>query len=106
MLRAVLAGWNVVNLESDHARILPPRAVVHEEADVFGRSGHAEVAAIAIRKLDRDSRFQKLCLRVVAYAGELLVLRILNELLDRLIWALGEITEVVWVLDDQPSELG
>ncbi len=83
VIGAVLCRRNIVDLDADHASILPARAVVQKEAHIFDGSGHAETAAVAVGKLDRDGRFQKVRLRVEADAGEFFVLCISGKLFDR-----------------------
>src|SRR5439155_21004528 len=101
----VLARQYVVNLDARQAGILPSRAVVDEEADILRRAPNAKVAAVPGGLLDFDGGLEQALVRVVADAGDLLVGRVQDHLLDDLEGAIGQVPEVVGVRRDEPLKL-
>ena len=97
LIGAVLEVRDVVSVERRQAHVLPAASIVDVEADVLGRPGEAEAAPVTAGQLDLDRRLEQPQRQVVADAGELLVLRLGNDLLYRFERAVLEIAKVVGI---------
>jgi hypothetical protein len=94
-----------VDVDAHQPGVLPAAAVVHKEADVLGRARLTKVTSISGRQLKGHRSLQSVRGRVEAYAGEFFECSIAKDFDFGLELALGEIAEVIGVLEQQLLEV-